>query len=476
MGLETATYISGLNSANPVGASDPKSQGDDHIRLIKSTLLATFPNITGAVTLTHTQINDAMQLSADNTISGSNTIQNAAPKITFDETGVAADSGAWQIRADATEFHLYTLNDLGSAVGDPIKITRSTTTPTEIELNATTIDINGAADITSVNVSGASLRVGGSSPYLRYTNAGATANNGVWDLTPIGDILYGRVLDDAESASSNWLRVLRTTTTVDEIELNATLLDVNATTIELSGTVYSNSNMQIQSSEPWLYFRETDGAADEEFWRLGESGGALYLQTRTDAGGAGETAIFMNRTGTAVTEIELNADAIDLNGGTSGIDIDVGAAGRIEFIGASNIWMRDGATFRIYDSADTDSLQIAHNGTDAVMTGNNTSALRTSGMAVVAGRTYRSTSTTPTMGQVHAVSAGLTVPDGQTAGDWFAVYNNSASAITLTQDTSLTLRLAGTSSSGNRTLAARGLAVIWYNGTNEAICAGDGVT
>lgn len=55
MGLETATYISGLNSANPAGA-DGKSQGDDHIRLIKATLLATFPNITGAVGADHTSL------------------------------------------------------------------------------------------------------------------------------------------------------------------------------------------------------------------------------------------------------------------------------------------------------------------------------------------------------------------------------------------------------------------------------------
>jgi hypothetical protein len=56
MGLETGTYISSLNSANPV-TGDNKTEGDDHIRLIKSTILATFPNITGAVTPTHTELN-----------------------------------------------------------------------------------------------------------------------------------------------------------------------------------------------------------------------------------------------------------------------------------------------------------------------------------------------------------------------------------------------------------------------------------
>jgi hypothetical protein len=56
MGLESATYISQLNAANPV-SSDDRSQGDDHFRLLKSTIQTTFPAITGAVTPTHAELN-----------------------------------------------------------------------------------------------------------------------------------------------------------------------------------------------------------------------------------------------------------------------------------------------------------------------------------------------------------------------------------------------------------------------------------
>lgn len=59
MGLETGTYISSLNSANPT-TGDNKTEGDDHIRLIKSTILASFPNITGAMTATHGALNAAL--------------------------------------------------------------------------------------------------------------------------------------------------------------------------------------------------------------------------------------------------------------------------------------------------------------------------------------------------------------------------------------------------------------------------------
>ena len=56
MGLETGTYIDSLNSSNPT-AGDAVSEGDDHLRLIKSTVKATFPNISNAVTSTHTELN-----------------------------------------------------------------------------------------------------------------------------------------------------------------------------------------------------------------------------------------------------------------------------------------------------------------------------------------------------------------------------------------------------------------------------------
>lgn len=57
MGLETVTHISDLVVTNPVGATDPKSQGDDHIRNIKLALKTDFPAITGVVTSSHTELN-----------------------------------------------------------------------------------------------------------------------------------------------------------------------------------------------------------------------------------------------------------------------------------------------------------------------------------------------------------------------------------------------------------------------------------
>ena len=57
MGLETATYISQLTATNPT-ASDPVSQGDDHLRLIKSVLQSQFTTLgAAAVTTTAAELN-----------------------------------------------------------------------------------------------------------------------------------------------------------------------------------------------------------------------------------------------------------------------------------------------------------------------------------------------------------------------------------------------------------------------------------
>jgi hypothetical protein len=58
MGLETASYISQLVATNPL-ATDPISQGDDHLRLIKSVLQTQFSGLSGttAVTSSGTEMN-----------------------------------------------------------------------------------------------------------------------------------------------------------------------------------------------------------------------------------------------------------------------------------------------------------------------------------------------------------------------------------------------------------------------------------
>lgn len=56
MALESFSFINSLNVLNPAN-SDFLVEGDDHIRGIKQTIKSTFPNVTGPVTATHTELN-----------------------------------------------------------------------------------------------------------------------------------------------------------------------------------------------------------------------------------------------------------------------------------------------------------------------------------------------------------------------------------------------------------------------------------
>ena len=82
------------------------------------------------------------------------------------------------------------------------------------------------------------------------------------------------------------------------------------------------------------------------------------------------------------------------------------------------------------------------------------------------------------VGRCKALSTGgATIPkDIFAAGDAFVLYNNSAGSQTITQGTDVTLRLAGSSSTGNRTLALRGLASVFCVASNEFVIAGMGVS
>lgn len=77
---------------------------------------------------------------------------------------------------------------------------------------------------------------------------------------------------------------------------------------------------------------------------------------------------------------------------------------------------------------------------------------------------------------ISITSGGVTVPPGVfSPGDVVSIYNNSSSNQTITAS-GVIMYLTGTSITGNRTLAQRGLATILCVGTNTFVIAGGGVT
>lgn len=84
-------------------------------------------------------------------------------------------------------------------------------------------------------------------------------------------------------------------------------------------------------------------------------------------------------------------------------------------------------------------------------------------------------------GRFCALTANATLGDGSSfmgSGNslWVVVYNDSGAAITIGAAGGVTLRLAGTSVTGTRTLAPRGLATVFYVTGTECVISGSGVT
>jgi hypothetical protein len=78
---------------------------------------------------------------------------------------------------------------------------------------------------------------------------------------------------------------------------------------------------------------------------------------------------------------------------------------------------------------------------------------------------------------INITTGGITINASVfTAGQNVTIYNNSGSSQTITQGTSVTLRLAGSATTGNRTLALRGIATVVCVASNEFVVSGAGLT
>ncbi len=78
---------------------------------------------------------------------------------------------------------------------------------------------------------------------------------------------------------------------------------------------------------------------------------------------------------------------------------------------------------------------------------------------------------------ISITTGGITVPASVFAvGDAISIYNNSGSNQTITQGASTTLRLAGSASTGNRTVAQYGLCTILCVASNVFVISGAGLS
>jgi len=166
MALETATYISDLNAENPA-TNDPKSQGDDHLRLIKTVLKNTFAGFPGLVVATGVEAQGATandytltlspvpaaytspmlaSFKATHANTGAATLQIGAlgtkPLIAVDGTALKSgdieNGGLVAVFYDGTSFFMISGNDRANRNGDTYSGTHDFSGATAVTLPAGT--------------------------------------------------------------------------------------------------------------------------------------------------------------------------------------------------------------------------------------------------------------------------------------------------------------------------------------------------
>lgn len=432
MGLEAATFIHQLNPANPVGAVDPKAQGDDHIRMIKATLQATFPNITGAVTVTLAQLNQWAGLAGNYNWSGQHRHLDGvvgAPAFSFvsdtnsgmysngaDQLGFAT-AGVLRFNVSTTEIvsRLKVLS-IDGTVGAPSYSFESDTN--------TGMYRHGAGQIGFVAGGVTGLRVHSTFVYAPVQMIGADGTVGAPQYAFNADLdtgMYRENPNEVRFAAGGVLSFLYDTVRFRPV------LPVQG----VDGVVGTPSYSFINDQDTGIYLSST---------------GVMQLA----AGGV--NALSITDPGATGMPVRIAVGQFGAADGTVG-------APAISFVSDPNTG--------IYKFG-SDVLGFSEGGTGYRV-----------GFRSVPRSTTATTLAITDIGKCVAVSAAINIPASVfSAGDCLSIYNDSAASVNITTSAG-TLRLAGTTTTGTRTLAARGMATLWFNvggATPEVIASGPGVS
>lgn len=523
-GLETGTYISSLVSTNPTG-SDDRAQGDDHIRLIKSTILSTFPNITGAVTPTHTELNyvdgvtSAIQTQIDAkaglasptftgtvtspsfTVTGSSAAANgmylsAANTVAWSTDSTARGSvnstGNWVLAAPSSGA---TLLATGASGGNAIEA-RAFAGTDQVSLYAGILtgtnnprliikhgEAAGTTDIGHTYSTGGgnfSLSYGGSPVITIGSNRNVTiAAPGSGDALTVNTAAssYGLVI--AQQPSTPGLRISNGSGSMYmqasggnsivgtdgawglDLYTNSTQrLSVGSAGNVTIAAPSSGSTLSVAAGGNWAAW--TAASAGASYMSFANAATRGYIGT--DGGG-----ILGSGTGTnfgirAENDLYLMAGAANR--------VTVGSSGNVTIAAASS-----GDELTVTGSVVATSFAGALTGdVTGNVTGNVTgSSGSTTGNAATATKAYIPRRTSGwSNGELLSVSTGQTLNTSDiAAGSTFSLLNASNSSITLTQGASVTLYTAGTTTTGNKTVLARGIVTIYCDTSTVCYAAGN---
>ncbi len=225
-----------------------------------------------------------------------------------------------------------------------------------------------------------------------------------------------------------------------------------------------------------------DGKQDTSFLRSDAGGGAGSYAADSDItfnGGTGAVTIGANSdirmpngtwTGDYGAKIQHHDNYLYLQGGSSGVALR-------NATGSRQVYLTDGGAFKPANTQTGYDLGSSSHPWATVYADNFNDS---KGDVRKIPRELKSSAYTLVLadaGKTIATNSGVTVPNNvMGTGDAVTIVNNSGSDITITQASSLSMYNAADAATGNRTLAGRGMATVWFASANICYISGAGLS
>jgi hypothetical protein len=271
-----------------------------------------------------------------------------------------------------------------------------------------------------------------------------------------------------QQAVAGYQSVALTSTTTTLAMTNATISNARNMVLEFTGSLSANSTVNLPDGIEKVYFIKDSTTRNTYSLTFKTTSGTGVALTSSKI-----TGVYSD--GTNVTSIDLNS-----LGGTMTID-------QVLTYGSTTTQSLTVSNLIATATVSTNTF-LATTATATTLTGTTISCTTLTGatnndskgevrLVPIAAQTSAYTITATDHGKCISTSSNVIVPPSTfTAGQNAIIFNSGTTDITITQSTSVTMYQVGTSNTGNRTLAQKGLATVYCVTTNTFVITGGGLS
>jgi hypothetical protein len=271
-----------------------------------------------------------------------------------------------------------------------------------------------------------------------------------------------------QQAVAGYQSIALTSTTTTLAMTNATISNARNMVLEFTGSLSANSTVNLPDGIEKVYFIKDSTTRNTYSLTFKTTAGTGVALTSSKI-----TGVYSD--GTNVTSIDLNS-----LGGTMTID-------QVLTYGSTTTQSLTVSNLTATATVSTNTF-LATTATATTLTGTTISCTTLTGatnndskgevrLVPIAAQTSAYTITATDHGKCISTSSNVIVPPSTfTAGQNAIIFNSGTTDITITQSTSVTMYQVGTSNTGNRTLAQKGLATVYCVTTNTFVITGGGLS